>query len=56
MKEKSTNQQVEKAKEFLEQGDAGKDISIEGKSSQERRENLKEIINAQKRNHQLCKN
>ena len=45
-----TNKEVLQAQALLLKGDEGKDFAIQGKTSQERRESLARIINAQKRN------
>ncbi|BDO01187.1 TPA: hypothetical protein MFA42_005108 [Klebsiella pneumoniae] len=49
-----TNKEVLQAQALLLKGDEGKDFAIQGKTSQERRESLARIINAQKRSYQLC--
>ena len=49
-----TNKEVLQAQALLLKGDEGKDFTIQGKTSQERRESLARITNAQKRSYQLC--
>lgn len=49
-----SNKKVLRAQAFLLKGDASKDFAIDGKTSQERRESLARIINAQKRTYQVC--